>query len=638
MANRRVFDIIFKTKGTDKAQRDIGDVDNKIVDLAGSAKKTATILGTALAATTVAVGLKAVKTASQFEMLKARLVGLTGSQKEANRLFKEFNDIAQDTPFSVQEVIDAGATLEAFGLDSEALLVGIADLASFMQVDMAVAAQNFGRAMNAGSGAADMFRDKGINNMIAGFADVKNVTDLTLPEYQEALKKFIIDPSEKVAGAAKIMSETLEGKISNSIAAIDTLAGELGNEFLPTIKDLVGNFTSFVDLLEPEDLINYAQSVGIVTIALGAYTVAQNAANISATAFKKALPVIVLSTIVVGVKNVIDKFKELGEEAQNAALDVETPTENLKQFQDRINSLAFKDLMELVDKFGLFSETMHIVREGTGLTSDQVAIVADRYIKLTSEVGKAAEEFEGFNEIVADTSKIEIFSDDDVERFSGINNQFETFADRFEGYSETLLNNLTVEQQQADLRNQFIKLYPEEAKKLGILTDKQKENAKSMKNNIDLSNHLATALGAAFDPNQSAGEAFQGFIINVMTALQGVIIASGAVSSALATTWIPGLGLAASIAAIAVLEAAKAGVRDIRFAEFGMDEMVSQPTLIMAGEAGPERVNITPASRPSSGQGGGGMTINFLGPVTNKEFVRDTILPEIDRVQKLGLA
>ena len=638
MANRRVFDIIFKTKGTDKAQRDIGDVDNKIVDLAGSAKKTATILASALAAATVAVGVKAIKTAGQFEMLKARLVGLTGSQKEANRLFKEFNDIASQTPFSVKEVIDAGATLQAFGLDAENLLTGIADLAAFMQVDIATAAQNFGRAMNAGAGAADMFRDKGINQLVASFAGVDNVTELTLPQFQEALQKFIIDPAEPVAGATKLMAETLEGKFSNAGDAVDRLAAKLGDRFLPAVKDSTDTFITFVNQLKPEDLINYAQSVGIVTMALGVYTVAQNAANFSANAFKKALPVIVLSTIVVGVKNVIDKFKELGEEAKNAAIDVETPTENLKQFQDRINSLAFTDLMELVDKFGLFSETMTVVRDGIGLTADQTRIVADRYVELTSELTKSIGEFESFNEIVADTSEIEIFSDEDVERFSGINGEFETFADRFEGYSETLLNNLTVEQQQADLRNQFIKLYPEEAKKLGILTDKQKENAKSMKNNIDLSHHLATALGAAFDPNQSAGEAFQGFIINVMTALQGVIIASGAVSSALATTWIPGLGLAASIAAIAVLEAAKAGVRDIKFAEFGMDEIISQPTLIMAGEAGPERVNITPTSRPSSGQSGGGMTINFLGPVTNKEFVRDTIIPEINRVQNLGLA
>ena len=67
-----------------------------------------------------------------------------------------------------------------------------------------------------------------------------------------------------------------------------------------------------------------------------------------------------------------------------------------------------------------------------------------------------------------------------------------------------------------------------------------------------------------------------------------------------------------------------------------MDEVVSKPTLIMAGEAGPERVQVTPRGRSSSSQGG--LTVNFNGPVTNKDFVRDTVIPEIQRVQKLGLA
>ena len=98
------------------------------------------------------------------------------------------------------------------------------------------------------------------------------------------------------------------------------------------------------------------------------------------------------------------------------------------------------------------------------------------------------------------------------------------------------------------------------------------------------------------------------------------------------------MGVGTAIAALVALEIAKAGVRSIKFAEFGMNEMISQPTLIMAGESGPERISITPISRPSSGQGGGGMTINFLGPVTDREFVRDTIIPEINRVQSLGLA
>ena len=67
--------------------------------------------------------------------------------------------------------------------------------------------------------------------------------------------------------------------------------------------------------------------------------------------------------------------------------------------------------------------------------------------------------------------------------------------------------------------------------------------------------------------------------------------------------------------------------------------MVSKPTLILAGEAGPERVQVTPATRPGANQGGGGgLTLNFNGPVTSKEFIRDTVIPEIRKVQDMGLA
>ena len=184
----------------------------------------------------------------------------------------------------------------------------------------------------------------------------------------------------------------------------------------------------------------------------------------------------------------------------------------------------------------------------------------------------------------------------------------------------------------------FTKAYPQQAKALGLLTSAQKKQADALKDNIQLASAFGQALGNAFDPEQSGAEAFQGFIINVITALQGVILASGAVSQALTTTFIPGLGVAGAIAALAALEAAKAGVRSIKFAQFGMDEMVSQPTLIVAGEAGPERVQVTPTTRPASKGGGGGLTLNFNGPVTNKEFIRDTVIPEIQRVQNLGLA
>jgi hypothetical protein len=115
-------------------------------------------------------------------------------------------------------------------------------------------------------------------------------------------------------------------------------------------------------------------------------------------------------------------------------------------------------------------------------------------------------------------------------------------------------------------------------------------------------------------------------------------IAQG-VTKALAQGGILGFATGASVAAAGAAQISTISnqIAELQAARFGMDEMLSKPTLILAGEAGPERVQVTPADRPSS-KGGNGMTINFNGPVTNKEFIRDTVLPEIQRVQDLGLA
>ena len=87
-----------------------------------------------------------------------------------------------------------------------------------------------------------------------------------------------------------------------------------------------------------------------------------------------------------------------------------------------------------------------------------------------------------------------------------------------------------------------------------------------------------------------------------------------------------------------LFDAGMSQVKKLSIAQFGMDEVVSSPRLILAGEAGPERVQVTPQGRAGGGGPGGGITVNFMGPVTSKDFVRETIIPEFQRVSKLGLA
>ena len=53
-------------------------------------------------------------------------------------------------------------------------------------------------------------------------------------------------------------------------------------------------------------------------------------------------------------------------------------------------------------------------------------------------------------------------------------------------------------------------------------------------------------------------------------------------------------------------------IGEFRTAADGMNEVVSQPTMILAGEAGREQVSITPLEGPNleGPQGGGGITVN----------------------------
>ena len=73
-----------------------------------------------------------------------------------------------------------------------------------------------------------------------------------------------------------------------------------------------------------------------------------------------------------------------------------------------------------------------------------------------------------------------------------------------------------------------------------------------------------------------------------------------------------------------------------KFAEKGMNEVVTEPTMIIAGENGAEQVNITPLD--GTGEAGSGINLYFNSPVTNAEFVRDVIIPEINNAKRLGLA
>ena len=96
----------------------------------------------------------------------------------------------------------------------------------------------------------------------------------------------------------------------------------------------------------------------------------------------------------------------------------------------------------------------------------------------------------------------------------------------------------------------------------------------------------------------------------------------------------PALGIAAAAAALA---AGLANVRQIERAATGMDEIVNRPTMILAGEAGAERVSVTPLEGPNiNGPQGGTVNITFSGNVMSQDFIENEAIPQIKEAIRRG--
>ena len=172
---------------------------------------------------------KLISASTRFESIRTRLVGLTGSVENAQKAFANFNEVAATTPFSLEDVVNAGAQLKAFGADANALIKPITDLAAFMGTTAVEAANSFGRAFAGGAGAADILRERGILNIIKSSQGIEDLSKITLPEFRQALISALQDPVVGIQGSTDRLSKTFEGSVSNMRDALTRLSVSTGD-------------------------------------------------------------------------------------------------------------------------------------------------------------------------------------------------------------------------------------------------------------------------------------------------------------------------------------------------------------------------------------------------------------------------
>ena len=192
-----------------------------------------------------------------------------------------------------------------------------------------------------------------------------------------------------------------------------------------------------------------------------------------------------------------------------------------------------------------------------------------------------------------------------------------------------------LEQQQAKLSTmeeendniqRLISGYPELAEKLGLVVSEEEKQklVKEEKEKLIISELKQAALvqGSAMDAMKAVVRA------------ESMEAAAGYIASIFKTVPFP-LNLVAAAGAGAVVS----GIIDKGLSQFatGTDQIVTEPTLALMGEKGAEHVQVTPLN-PTMQQNSpkGGTTVNISGGVVDDDFIRNELIPALNRAISTG--
>ncbi len=597
---------------------------------------------------------KFIQKSAQFEKVKVRLNAMFGSVERGTEAFNTFNKIAATTPFELEDVVEAGAALKAFGADAESLIKPVADLAAFMGTNAAEAASALGRAFAGGAGAADILRERGILQLVRDSQGIEDLSKITLPEFRRALEKTITDPSVGVAGATDKLSKTMSGLFSNladSFSRLSAAVGDVatGSMFRGGVEALTSLFSQMAEALQEinksdiEKIAELRKELGLAAPeadktgdALVDMLDAQEAIGKDRTAVMAA-----------------NDLKKAQEDLLNALLEKQRiDKENEKTFNKQSTERARKDAIDARGRIKRANEEI--------ATFNKLSKAQDKFrISVLEDLSPFKDPMTGFTPDLDVELKprlstnfddvLNIFSDDLAEQIAGfdkekLNRAFESLLEFEQLFQDQLVGgfmnsfNQIISLQKANL-DQRVDNELKALRKTDKFRNASMEQRQTMEDDVR----------AKF-----ADEQKRIFKLQKASQISKVVIDTAAainqlMQTALAASLIdpsaPARAKAISIA-MGALSAAQIGLISKQQAPAfarGGSFITGGQQMIMVGDnpGGRERVDITPLSSPDFGDAGGSgsINVNIMGNVIGtQEFVRDSLLPEIENSIKRNLA
>ena len=639
---------------------------------------------------------KLVQKSMQFEKVKVRLNAMFGSVQRGTEAFNAFNKIAATTPFTLQDVVEAGASLKAFGADAENLIKPVSDLAAFMGTTATEAAQALGRAFAGGAGAADILRERGILQLVRDSQGIEDLSKITLPEFRAALEKTITDPSIGIAGATDKLSKTMSGMVSNLQDSFVRLSAALGDTVIffsgakKIIPALTGIFSGLTEAITRFNETDQETFLRLISEFSDADTIQKfsDAFEVVPSTFEK------VSDALDGTESIMNRFIK----TSNVAFD----SMFYKEFTNTVNT-AVVPVMTLgtaLDKTfisGALSAEKGVERLTKFLNEMQREVDIQRVL-LTGPGDIAQLDFlksvessiinplkQLLPKAIAETEPVDIsfddlvtFGDEEGDDTSFIANYVQREAEKRSELASALMETADLIQESESLiiqnREDLFQNHFNKILNLAQQNIEQRKNAELQALRDTDAFRNASAEERA-DMEKDALKKFREqeqiiFRINqaveiakvvmntksAMAQITAVMAQIEAQAALLRANPITAPFAAQAMAQIPLLSATMGGLKASSAMQImgiaaqkppafarGGSFITGGQQMIMVGDnaGGRERVDITPLSSPDFGDAGGGtgVTVNIMGNVIGtQEFVRDNLLPEIEDSIRRNLA
>ena len=598
---------------------------------------------------------KFIRTSADFEKVKVRLNAMFGSVDRGTQAFNTFNKIAATTPFTLQDVVEAGASLKAFGADSERLIKPVSDLAAFMGTTATEAAQALGRAFAGGAGAADILRERGILQLVKDSQGIEDLTKLTLPEFRKALEETITDPSVGVAGATDKLSKTLSGLFSNLADSFTRLMAALGDvaagsAFRTGVSALTTLFGSMAESLKEINKSD-VEKIAELRKELGLAAPEADKTGDALVDLLDAQEAIGKDKTLVQSTN---DLKVAQQDLLNALLEKQRiDKENEKTFNKQSTERVRKDIINARARVKVAQQEISaFTRLGEAQDKFRKSILAD-FPDIPSELL--------FPGLKLDTESLkprlpsnfdamlQTFTDDIAEKVEAVdkeklNRAYESFLEFEAAFQQQLVSGFM------NSFNQILSLHKQN------LDQRISNELKALRKTDKFRNASMEQRQTMEDDVRSKFAKEQKRIFKLQKALQ---ISQVIIDTAKSINTLMQMALAASFIDPSAVPRAKAlsvAMGAVSAAQIGLIAKQQAPefarggSFITAGEqfikvgdnaGGRERVDITPLSTPDFGDagGGGGINVNIMGNVIGtQEFVRDSLIPEIENSIRRNLA